>query len=270
MHDTGKKYDIFISYASEDRNDVVSPLAHRLELLGLKVWYDEFSLLPGDSLSASIDKGISDSRYGLLVLSPNFLNKNWTDYEYRSLLTRQIDGEKILIPLWYDISKEKVKSYSLYLTDIKGIILQPNNIQQVAIDILRVVRPDRYRELLMMDTLRKLIENGKTKLLDISELHSQKQKQSKLTRHQILRAKIIFYGIGRHLNLTFQEYIDGYEFDVVPERELQTWEIMNACYLEILDTHPGATESEKHNIYQALLLLSIGCTDLDFGLSSPS
>ena len=85
MEKDHKHYDVFISHASEDKDSFVRPLANMLEQTGLKVWYDEFSLRLGDSLSASIDKGIMDSRYGILILSPNFLNKNWTDYEYRSL-----------------------------------------------------------------------------------------------------------------------------------------------------------------------------------------
>lgn len=94
-----KKYDLFISHASEDKDEIVRPMATILERLSVRVWYDEFSLQLGDSLTASIDKGLRLSRYGLLVLSKAFIGKNWPDYEYRSLLTRQIDGESVILPL---------------------------------------------------------------------------------------------------------------------------------------------------------------------------
>ena len=90
-----KKYDIFISHASEDKDLLVRPLAMILERLSVRVWYDEFSLKLGDSLTTSIDMGLHQSRFGLLVLSKSFLGKNWPAYEYRSLLTRQIDGDKV-------------------------------------------------------------------------------------------------------------------------------------------------------------------------------
>ena len=46
---------LFISHASEEKADFVRPLAHALKKQGLRVWYDEFSLKPGDSLRRSID-----------------------------------------------------------------------------------------------------------------------------------------------------------------------------------------------------------------------
>ena len=48
-----KKYDVFISHASEDKDAIVRPLATELEMLSVRVWYDEFSLKLGDSFLAS-------------------------------------------------------------------------------------------------------------------------------------------------------------------------------------------------------------------------
>lgn len=52
------KYDVFISHASEDKELLVRELAIALRNLGLRVWYDEFTLKPGDSLYESIDRGL--------------------------------------------------------------------------------------------------------------------------------------------------------------------------------------------------------------------
>jgi hypothetical protein len=62
------KYDAFISHAREDKESFVSDLANMLKNLGAAIWYDEFSLKIGDSLSKSIDKGLSDSKYGIVIL----------------------------------------------------------------------------------------------------------------------------------------------------------------------------------------------------------
>ena len=78
-------YDAFISHASEDKDDFVRPLAEFLDRAGLSVWYDEFSLSAGDSLSRSIDKGLARSRFGIVVLSNSFLQKRWPEYELRGL-----------------------------------------------------------------------------------------------------------------------------------------------------------------------------------------
>ena len=59
-----KPWDVFVSHASEDKDAFVRPLAAALQSLGVSIWYDEFSLRVGDSLSRSIDKGIAGSRLG--------------------------------------------------------------------------------------------------------------------------------------------------------------------------------------------------------------
>lgn len=51
---------IFISHASEDKEDVASPLAKSLRDLGYEVWYDDYSLKIGDSLSHEIDKRLAE------------------------------------------------------------------------------------------------------------------------------------------------------------------------------------------------------------------
>ena len=65
-------FDVFISHASEDKDDFVRELAEKLRLRRIEVWYDEHSLKIGDSLRQSIDLGLSKSRFGIVVLSKDF------------------------------------------------------------------------------------------------------------------------------------------------------------------------------------------------------
>ena len=69
------KWDLFISHASEDKADVVIPLAHALELGGLRVWLDRQQLTIGDTLRQKIDEGLAQSRFGAVVLSEHFFRK---------------------------------------------------------------------------------------------------------------------------------------------------------------------------------------------------
>jgi hypothetical protein len=257
-----KKYDIFISHASEDKDAIVRPLATILERLSVRVWYDEFSLNLGDSLTSAIDKGLQESRYGLLILSKSFLVKNWPEYEYRSLMTREIDGERVILPLWYDVTKEDVKTFSLYLADIKGIPISEENVKKIIPAILKVVRPDIWQELRMRGMLRKTLTEGTRKEISISQIHSRTKKQSKLTKQQYIRSKAIYYGIGKHLAQSFDQYINDYEIDTVPERELQTWEIMNACYLEMIERHEDSSPKDREDYYKVLVAISVGLSDM--------
>lgn len=91
-----ESYDVFISHASEDKDSIVRSLAGALTDSGLKVWYDEFTLRIGDSLRQKTDRGLANSRVGLVVLSPSFIAKGWTNYELDGIVTRTVSGDQIL------------------------------------------------------------------------------------------------------------------------------------------------------------------------------
>ncbi len=139
------EYDVFISHASEDKEAFVRPLAKALGMLQVSVWFDEFSLQIGDSISRSIDKGLSQSRYGLVVISPAFIGKPWPEYELRGLVSREIGEDKFILPIWHGVTREQVVQFSPPLADKLAIDTSNVSSQEVAIQILKVVRPDLYR-----------------------------------------------------------------------------------------------------------------------------
>jgi hypothetical protein len=50
-------FDVFLSHSSKDKA-VVRPLAERLRADGLRVWFDEWELKPGDSIPKKLDDGL--------------------------------------------------------------------------------------------------------------------------------------------------------------------------------------------------------------------
>jgi hypothetical protein len=108
---------IFVSHASDDKDDFVRPLAHALKRQGLKVWYDEFSLRPGDSLRRSIDRGLAECAAGLVVLSPAFFAKEWPQRELDALFSSEIAGRSRILPIWYNIDRNAVLRVSPLLAD---------------------------------------------------------------------------------------------------------------------------------------------------------
>ncbi len=112
-------WDLFISHATEDKEELVRPLANALVNAGYKVWYDEFELKLGDSLRRSLDDGIHRSKYGLVVLSKNFFIKKWTNLELDALITK-FSGDNVL-PVWHNVSSEDVKKYSPILATFIGV-----------------------------------------------------------------------------------------------------------------------------------------------------
>jgi len=113
----GEEYDAFISHASEDKEEFVRPLADKLSDSGYKIWYDEFELKVGDSLRRSIDRGLLKSRYGIVILSSSFFAKNWPQYELDGLVAKEMEGRKVILPIWHKVSKDEVRSYSPSLAD---------------------------------------------------------------------------------------------------------------------------------------------------------
>jgi hypothetical protein len=111
------QWDLFVCHASEDKDDFVRPLAAALKKKGLSVWFDEFTLKLGDRLRQSIDRGLAQSRYGIVVLSPSFFAKQWPQWELDGLVAREVDGKKVILPVWHKVTREDVYSYSPLLSD---------------------------------------------------------------------------------------------------------------------------------------------------------
>lgn len=136
-----KEYDVFVCHASEDKDSVVRPLAETLRREGLLVWYDEFELRIGASLRRSIDAGLSNSRFGVVVLSDSFFEKGWSNYELDGLVTREIaqNGTQIILPIWHRVTKEEVTAYSPSLADKLALRTADSTVEEIAAEIAGVV-----------------------------------------------------------------------------------------------------------------------------------
>lgn len=134
-----REFDVFISHASEDKDQVVRPLAEALRASGLSVWYDEFELRIGDSLRRKIDKGLARSKFGVIVLSPKFLGKGWTNYELDGLVTRANTGAQVLLPVWHGITKKEVIEYSPSLADKVARNTSSSTVEEIASEIASVI-----------------------------------------------------------------------------------------------------------------------------------
>jgi len=139
---TTDKYDVFISHASEDKDDVVDGLAQQLQALGVDVWYDDDQIQLGDSLMDSLDEGLSESQYGVIVISEDFIDKNWPESELKALMQRFQQDDVGIMPLRYGVPHEAiVESYPL-LSDLISCPIAPDTIQDRVQDIYNVVKQE--------------------------------------------------------------------------------------------------------------------------------
>ena len=134
-------YDLFICHASEDKDSIVRPLAEALRMKNAEVWYDEFTLKLGDSIRRAIDKGLGQSRFGVVVLSKAFFAKKWPQYELDGLAEREMAGrDKVILPIWHEITHDDVMQYSPSLAGLRAVS-SSSGIDKIVEEILSVIRP---------------------------------------------------------------------------------------------------------------------------------
>lgn len=111
-------YDVFISHAWEDKEALARPLHAALVKRGVTVWFDEATLELGDSLRRKIDEGLARCRFGVVILSPRFLNKEWPQRELNGFVARETaSGEKAILPIWHELDRDTLMRYSPPLAD---------------------------------------------------------------------------------------------------------------------------------------------------------
>jgi len=133
------EFDFFISHASEDKEDFVRPLVSALSSLGAKVFFDEETMKIGDSLSRSIDAGIGNSRYGIVVLSAAFFRKEWPAKELGGLTAMEISGQSRILPIWHKVTKDEVTQYSPTLADKVAFNSSLQGVQEMADKLFKLL-----------------------------------------------------------------------------------------------------------------------------------
>lgn len=117
MRQNKYEYDAFISHAVEDKIPIANELCAKLEAAGLKIWYSGKELGVGDSIDKTIQNGLNRSRYGIVIFSPTYLAKNWTIREFYTLLAKEIEEHKVILPVLYNITLDELKNKDLLMAD---------------------------------------------------------------------------------------------------------------------------------------------------------
>jgi hypothetical protein len=250
-------WDVFISHASEDKDFFVRPLADSLASYGLSIWYDEFSLQVGDSLSRSIDKGLAKSNYGIVVLSPFFLRKDWPEYELRGLTAKESVGHKVILPIWYGVTKADLLSYSPPLADKFAINADQKDIQTIALELIKVIRPDVFTGI-----HRKLRWEEQLKSAPVVEVEVAKIKRSPIVHEElptslIGRIRLVRAALWGAYTHSMDVWLDGFKRDLHTETEVEWWEHIAACYLEFIKSRKLSHKQIKA-VFNTLFLLGNG------------
>ncbi len=142
FEDPYRQYDLFVSHASEDKS-FVRPIVEALRARNVCVWYDESEIRLGDSLREKIDAGLARCRFGVVTLSHAFFSKPWTAYELNGLVSREIQGRKVILPIWHpELSIADVIAYSPTLADKKALLTNGMSAVEIADELTALIREE--------------------------------------------------------------------------------------------------------------------------------
>ena len=115
--------DAFLSHDSRDK-EIAREIVRQLSAAGLRVWFDEYSLFPGDRLLDSIFQGLKNCNKCIMLISKNLIsNPGWTRVEFESIFLREIrENQDIIIPIWNGVTSSEVSDYSPSLTGRVAVI----------------------------------------------------------------------------------------------------------------------------------------------------
>ncbi|GED34459.1 hypothetical protein BCE02nite_56000 [Brevibacillus centrosporus] len=112
--------DVFLCHAWDDRKGVAKDLHDLLESRGVSVWFSEKDAGLGVPLLRSIDKGLANSRVGIVLVTPALLKRlkseGIADKELSALLARER-----LVPIVHDTTYEELRDVSPLLGSRTGL-----------------------------------------------------------------------------------------------------------------------------------------------------
>lgn len=155
-------YDVFVSHASEDKESFVNKFVEELRNRNIKVWVDALRIQWGDSLRKSIDEGLKKSHFGIVVISPYFIAKGWTQYELDGLFEREMSGGKVILPIWHNITKSEVQKFSPSLAGRKAMTTGMMTANEIADELVKLLpsRENVANEKNDNDGSRPFVDNG--------------------------------------------------------------------------------------------------------------
>lgn len=130
--------DIFLCHAWDDRQEAAKDLHDLLEARGVKVWFSEKDAPLGTPLLRAIDKGLANSRIGIVLVTPALLRRLPTegiaDKELSALLARER-----LVPVVHNTTYEALRDVSPLLASRSGLSTAEESMADVAAKLAELV-----------------------------------------------------------------------------------------------------------------------------------
>ncbi len=131
--------DVFLCHAWNDRRITATQLHDLLETQNVSVWFSEKDIPLGTPFMRQIDKGLANSRIGIVLVTPAFLktiaNEGVADKELSVLLARDL-----LIPIAHNTTFDALREVSPMLGSRNGLSTEEDTLAEVAAKIAELVQ----------------------------------------------------------------------------------------------------------------------------------
>lgn len=130
--------DVFLCHAWDDRQGAAKQLHDLLDAAGVKVWFSEKDVGLGVPLMRAIDKGLANSRVGIVLVTPALLRRlpaeGIADKELSALLARDR-----LIPIVHETTYEALRDVSPLLGSRSGLSTAEESMTAIAAKLAELV-----------------------------------------------------------------------------------------------------------------------------------
>ena len=130
--------DVFLCHAWDDRKGAAKELHDLLEESGVSVWFSEKDVLLGSPLLREIDKGLANSKVGLVLVTPAFIdrvkNEGIAEKELSALLARDL-----LVPIVHNTTFDRLREVSPLLGSRSGLDTNEESMQKIALKLAELV-----------------------------------------------------------------------------------------------------------------------------------
>jgi hypothetical protein len=130
--------DVFLCHAWDDRQGAAKELHDLLEQKGVKVWFSEKDVGLGVPLMRAIDKGLANSRIGIVLVTPALLRRLPSEGIADKELSALLAGER-LVPIVHQTTYDALRNVSPLLASRSGLSTAEETLAQVAEKLAELV-----------------------------------------------------------------------------------------------------------------------------------
>lgn len=130
--------DAFLCHAWADRKESAKELHDLLEAAGVKVWFSEKDLGLGVPMMRAIDKGLANSKVGLVLVTPAMLERLPKESVADKELSALLAGNR-LIPIVHNTTYEALRNVSPLLASRSGLDTSEDSMAEIAEKISELV-----------------------------------------------------------------------------------------------------------------------------------